>query len=108
MKFYNRKTEIEALKCIEERSVSFPQMTVITGRRRIGKTALIRHAFGKIPFLYFFVARKSEAMLCEELGSIIHEVLHEDLGDFTSFLMGVAPLQGGGIKGLLLRLFRLP
>lgn len=85
MKFYNRKTKIEALKCIEERSVSFPQMTVITGRRRIGKTALIRHAFGKIPFLYFFVARKSEAMLCEELGSIIHEVLHEDLGDFTSF-----------------------
>lgn len=85
MKFYNRETEMEALRGIEGRSASFPQMTVITGRRRIGKTALIRHSFGKIPFLYFFVARKSEAMLCEELGGIIREVLHEDLGDFTSF-----------------------
>lgn len=85
MKFYNRETEIEALKGIEEKSARFAQMTVITGRRRIGKTALIRHSFGKIPFLYFFVARKSEAMLCEELCAIVREVLHEDLGDFTSF-----------------------
>ena len=76
---------MEALKGIEEKSASFAQMTVITGRRRIGKTALILHSFGKIPFLYFFVARKSEAMLCEELSSIIREALHEDLGDFTSF-----------------------
>ena len=85
MKFYNRETEAEALKGIEAKSASFAQMTVITGRRRIGKTALIRHSFGKIPFLYFFVARKSEAMLCEELCAIVREVLHEDLGDFTSF-----------------------
>lgn len=76
---------MEALKGIETKSALFAQMTVVTGRRRIGKTALIRHAFGKIPFLYFFVARKSEAMLCEELCAIVREVLHEDLGDFTSF-----------------------
>lgn len=85
MKFYNRENEMEALKGIETKSALFAQMTVVTGRRRIGKTALIRHAFGKIPFLYFFVARKSEAMLCEELCAIVREVLHEDLGDFTSF-----------------------
>lgn len=85
MQFYNRKTEIEALKGIEAKSASFAQMTVITGRRRIGKTALIRHSFGRIPFLYFFVARKSEAMLCEELCVIVREKLNEDLGDFTSF-----------------------
>lgn len=85
MKFYNREKEMEALKGIEAKSASFAQMTVITGRRRIGKTALIRHSFGKIPFLYFFVARKSEALLCEELSNIIREGLNEDLGDFTSF-----------------------
>ena len=85
MKFYDRKKEQIALKSIEEKSSSFAQMTVITGRRRIGKTALIRHSFTNIPFLYFFVARKSEALLCEELSDIIREVLHEDLGDFTSF-----------------------
>ena len=76
---------MEALKGIEAKSANYAQMTVITGRRRIGKTALIRHSFGEIPFLYFFVARKSEAMLCDELGGIVREMLHEDLGDFTSF-----------------------
>lgn len=85
MKFYDREKEKLALKSIESKSSSYAQMTVITGRRRIGKTALIRHSFTEIPFLYFFVARKSEAMLCEELCGIIREVLHEDLGDFTSF-----------------------
>ena len=85
MKFYNREIEMEALKGIEAKSANYAQMTVITGRRRIGKTALIRHSFGEIPFLYFFVARKSEAMLCDELGGIVREMLHEDLGDFTSF-----------------------
>ena len=85
MKFYNREKELEALKGIEAKSASFAQMTVITGRRRIGKTALILHSFGKTPFLYFFVARKSEAMLCKDLNEIIRETLHEDLGDFSSF-----------------------
>lgn len=85
MKFYNRETEMEALRDIEAKSESYAQMTVITGRRRIGKTALIRRSFGEIPFLYFFVARKSEAMLCEELCGIVREVLNEDLGDFSSF-----------------------
>jgi len=85
MKFYDREDETKALKTIEERSALYAQMTVITGRRRIGKTTLIRHSFADIPFLYFFVARKSEAMLCEELSGIIREVLHEDLGDFSSF-----------------------
>ena len=85
MKFYNRETEMDALKGIERKSQDYAQMTVVTGRRRIGKTALIRHSFGRIPFLYFFVARKSEALLCEELSGIVCEVLHEDLGDFSSF-----------------------
>ena len=85
MKFYNRETEMDALKGIERKSQDYAQMTVVTGRRRIGKTALIRHSFGRIPFLYFFVARKSEALLCEELSGIVREVLHEDLGDFSSF-----------------------
>ena len=85
MKFYDLEKEKLALISIEGKSSSFAQMTVITGRRRIGKTALIRHSFTEIPFLYFFVARKSEAMLCVELCGIVREALHEDLGDFTSF-----------------------
>jgi len=37
----------------------------VTGRRRIGKTTLIREAYKDKPFVYFFVARKAESDLCE-------------------------------------------
>ena len=85
MKFYDREKESAALARIESISKDFAQMTVITGRRRIGKTALIKHYPKSIPFVYFFVGRKSEAMLCQELTEIISETLDEELGDFTSF-----------------------
>ena len=41
------------------------QMTVITGRRRIGKTELAMHC-GDETILYFFVARKTESLLCKD------------------------------------------
>ena len=41
------------------------RFTVVTGRRRIGKTTLIREAYKDVPFVYFFVARKAEGDLCE-------------------------------------------
>ena len=85
MKFYDREKESAALARIESISKDFAQMTVISGRRRIGKTALIKHYPKSIPFVYFFVGRKSEAMLCQELTEIISETLDEELGDFISF-----------------------
>ncbi|MBQ8704283.1 MAG: ATP-binding protein [Bacteroidales bacterium] len=85
MKFYDRETETDKLRKVEKQSAIVAQMTVITGRRRIGKTALIKHSFTQIPFVYFFVVRKSEAMLCRELVDIVRETTGEDLGDFTSF-----------------------
>lgn len=90
MKFYDRTKELEALRKIEQLSATSAQMTVMTGRRRIGKTTLIKTAFTKIPFVYFFVGKKSETLLCSELAEIIRETLGEDLGDFSSFprLMG--------------------
>lgn len=45
-------------------SKTVAQFTVITGRRRIGKTALVRKAYENDNMLYFFVARKSEKELC--------------------------------------------
>lgn len=85
MKFYDRNEELEALQEIEKLSAEYAQMSVITGRRRIGKTTLIKNAFTKIPFVYFFVGKKSESLLCAELTEIVRENLNEDLGDFTSF-----------------------
>lgn len=45
MKFYDREIETETLRRIEATSREFAQLTVITGRRRIGRTTLIKHAY---------------------------------------------------------------
>jgi AAA+ ATPase superfamily predicted ATPase len=85
MKFYDRKIELETLRRIEELSHGSAQLTVITGRRRIGKTTLVRKAYESIPYIYFFVGRKSEAMLCSEFVEMFTHVTGEELGNFTSF-----------------------
>ncbi|MDE5575453.1 MAG: ATP-binding protein, partial [Bacteroidales bacterium] len=84
MKFYDREIETKTLKQIEEISQNFAQMTVITGRRRIGKTTLIKHVFGADKIIYFFVARKSESLLCQELAEAVRDRLGEDIGEFSS------------------------
>lgn len=66
MQFYNRETELKQLNQVFNLTKSTSQMTVITGRRRIGKTRLILKAVENKQFLYFFVSRKSESLLCEE------------------------------------------
>ena len=57
MKFYDRETEVDTLRKIESSSAEVAQMTVITGRRRIGKTALIKQSFSRIPVVYLLCAR---------------------------------------------------
>lgn len=84
MRFYDREIETQTLRKIEETSHSYAQMTVITGRRRIGKTTLIKHAFTSTEMIYFFVARKSETLLCAELVDTIRNQLGEELGEFNS------------------------
>lgn len=85
MKFYGREKELEVLRKIEKLSASYAQMTVVTGRRRIGKTTLVKHAYTQQPFVYLFVGRKSETMLCREFAEVVANTLGIDLGDFSSF-----------------------
>ena len=47
------------------------RLTVVTGRRRIGKTSLIMKAVEDMPTVYLFVGRKSEATLCSEFIPVI-------------------------------------
>ena len=65
MKFYDRKQEIAFLRETRETAEKSARFTVVTGRRRIGKTTLVREAYKDKPFFYFFVARKAESELCE-------------------------------------------
>ena len=66
MKFFDRKKEIETLLEIDEKSNTNAQFTVITGRRRIGKTALILNAYKDRTFIYLFVSKN------EFKGSPVH------------------------------------
>lgn len=85
MKFYNRKSECETLREIEGYSAKNAQMTVMVGRRRVGKTTLLKYAFKDTPVLYFFVAKKNEVLLCDEFVSEIKDKLGISLGGFNSF-----------------------
>ena len=71
MRFFDRETEFENLREIEELSHEVAQFTIITGRRRIGKTEMIKKFYENKTMLYFFVARKAEADLC---GTYIDEI----------------------------------
>lgn len=86
MKFYNREKEIKKLLEIRELSLKNAQMTVVTGRRRIGKTQLLLKATEGQPTLYFFVARKAENFLCQDFVQEIKNKLGIPvLGEVTRF-----------------------
>ena len=84
MKFYNREKELANLKNIEKLSNQSSNMTVIVGRRRIGKTKLVKEAYPN--HVYLFVSKKDEALLCEEFVGIIQSSLDiKILGEFKKF-----------------------
>ena len=66
MRFFDRKNELALLRTIREESFKGSCMTVLKGRRRVGKTSLLQEAYGDRDYLYLFVARKNEADLCED------------------------------------------
>lgn len=76
MKFYNRTSELAELRRIQNLSFSdHSRMTVVTGRRRIGKTSLVMKSVEGLPTVYLFVGRKAEASLCAEYIPIISQSL---------------------------------
>jgi len=77
MKFYNRTGELAELQRIKNLSFTdYSRMTVITGRRRIGKTSLIMKSVENEPTVYLFVGRKTEAALCSEYIPLISNALN--------------------------------
>jgi AAA+ ATPase superfamily predicted ATPase len=75
MKFYDRLNELETLARITKQSTETACLTVMAGRRRIGKTALLLHASERQKLLYLFVSRNSEALLCQQFQQQASEVL---------------------------------
>ena len=77
MRFFDRARELADLKEIRERSESVAQFTVVTGRRRVGKTSLVVKSLEGEEYVYLFVERKSEKDLCETFVREINEKLGE-------------------------------
>ena len=76
MRFYDRTNELAELQRINKLSFNdHSRLTVVTGRRRIGKTSLIMRSIEDSPTVYLFVGRKNEATLCAEFIPVIAQSL---------------------------------
>ncbi len=85
MKFYDRTEEIAELQRIQrqaETKRSF--LTVVTGRRRIGKTSLIRQAFASQQTIYLFVSRDNESVLVKRFAGEVRSELNVFVPDEIS------------------------
>ncbi len=71
--FYDRRSELKVLSEIETQSRSNACFTVITGRRRIGKTELIKEFLKNKKNAYLFTTRSTEKVLCEKWQTILAE-----------------------------------
>ena len=64
MKFYGITDKLKELKRIQNLSfIDHSRLTVLTGRKRIGKTSPIVKACENTPIVYLFVSRDKEAVL---------------------------------------------
>ena len=68
MKFYNRASELAELQRIQNLSFSdYSRLTVVTGRRRIGKTSLIMKSVEGLSTIYLFVVVKAKQRFAPNL-----------------------------------------
>jgi uncharacterized protein len=71
MKFINRKNELSGLD--ERWKTGNPQLIIVYGKRRVGKTELLKQ-FGKDkPFIYFLADKRNQREQLKELGRIVGE-----------------------------------
>ena len=109
-KFYDRKNELKALEQIEKNSLNSANFTVITGRRRIGKTELLKkYIEGKKAAI--FLQPEVQSPFCVNNGKkILKKVLAlkflEKLQSLLIFLNRLCFFQGRNILFLLLMNFR--
>ncbi len=71
MNFYDRKAEMRELERIYGLSGKSMHLTVLVGRRRVGKTRLVEEFMRDKPHIYLFVSRKSSTLLLEEFSEAL-------------------------------------
>lgn len=66
MRFYNREEELALLKKNREQSERQSVMTTLVGRRRTGKTSLLLKSAEGTRYLYLYVSKDNEQLLCKK------------------------------------------
>ena len=85
MRFCGREKELEQLREIRGLSAEHSQFTVVTGRRRIGKTSLILKSAEGTRFIYLFVSRVTQQLLCQEMQDTLMAEGIEVIGQMSKF-----------------------
>lgn len=77
MKFINRETELKALR--DKHAKGSSQLIIIYGKRRVGKTELIKQFIkGKVA-VYFLADKRTSLEQLRELGQIIGDMFNDDM-----------------------------
>lgn len=77
MKFVDRKRELSALKNLWEKEEA--KLVVIYGKRRIGKTELIKQFIKDKPHIYFLAQKISEQENLKMLGKLVGEFFDDEI-----------------------------
>ena len=86
MKFYNREKELKLLSKADKLKEKHSILTILIGRRRIGKTALALQPFERDKKIYLFVSKKDEHLLVAEFLEQLSSSLDIPIfGEFKSF-----------------------
>jgi len=85
MLFFDRKLELGILSRIAKQSKRAACFTMLVGRRRIGKTMLLLKYAEKQKFLYLFVSRNSESVLCRQFQQQAAAIGINIFGEITNF-----------------------
>ena len=85
MKFYDREKETKELLRIRQLTIDeSSRMTLVTGRRRIGKTTLVQRAYAGQELVYLYVKRRNEKELVSTFCTAIRAQLNIFIPDGIS------------------------
>ena len=77
MKFINREIELKALR--DKWAKGSSQLIIVYGKRRVGKTELIKQFIKDREAVYFLADKRSSLEQLRELGQIIGDMFNDDM-----------------------------
>ena len=101
MKFYDRDTELNILQTNWDQTTERSRLTVLIGRRRIGKTTLLRRAMeeNNQPLLYLYVSKDNERVLTSKFQEAAEQALGiQILGRMDTFAQFFEQLMRYGLQ----------